>query len=399
MATRQRQICGLGTRRHVESTKESPNQGEPEPQAAATAAPGTVAAAATTVPTATSTVASAIVASDRMHLTEVDDQTEISLAMQWSRTHSALSLQSPPTKRLGSAFGPPPGVQLKSPPAALLPHLSPIDEAAIVSHVENDSLLQPDGRIVDAESCPIEGYAVEPEQIQSAVVALGVRQQIDQPTSSIASGVVPILCPIQSPIVHARASAQCGVPSAELAKHPVVPSPAAVPVPRAFSVPFSAVTSVQNGEELVNAPVPKSEISKGKVKASRSDVSPIPECPLPLKQPPLKQPPPHKAVPSASTMAGALTLAEQFDTQATCAYTVALAKHSPVPKRLLAHNVALANSLLPLAWQAHGIETGQTCFSSSVRGYSTFAYPDRPAGADPLVIAMPRGIGPKAPNQ
>ena len=43
-------------------------------------------------------------------------------------------------------------------------------------------------------------------------------------------------------------------------------------------------------------------------------------------------------------MAGVLTPAEQFEMQAAFAYTVALAKQSPVPKGLLARNVALAKA-------------------------------------------------------
>ena len=62
----------------LEPTKESPNQGEPEPQEAAMAAPGTVAVAATTVPAAISAVAAAVVASGHMHFTHTDVQTEIS---------------------------------------------------------------------------------------------------------------------------------------------------------------------------------------------------------------------------------------------------------------------------------------------------------------------------------
>ena len=56
-------------------------------------------------------------------------------------------------------------------------------------------------------------------------------------------------------------------------------------------------------------------------------------------------------------MVGVLTPAEQFEMQAAFAYTVALATQSLVPKGLRAHNVALANALLPVGWLAHGIET------------------------------------------
>ena len=90
---------------------------------------------------------------------------------------------------------------------------------------------------------------------------------------------------------------------------------------------------------------------------------------------PLKQPPPRKAVPSSSETSGVLTVTEQFEMQAAVAYTIALAKQSPVPKVLLAHNVALASLLPPVGWQAHGIEEGQLYFSDTVQGYTTCAYP------------------------
>ena len=48
---------------------------------------------------------------------------------------------------------------------------------------------------------------------------------------------------------------------------------------------------------------------------------------------PIKQPPPGKAYP-ISVGAGGLTAAEQFEMQAAFAYTVALAKQTPVPREL-----------------------------------------------------------------
>ena len=70
-----------------------------------------------------------------------------------------------------------------------------------------------------------------------------------------------------------------------------------------------------------------------------------------------------------------LTVTEQFEMQAVVAYTIALAKQSPVTKVLLAQNVALASLLPPVGWQAHGIEEGQLYFSDTVQGYTTCAYP------------------------
>ena len=52
-----------------------------------------------------------------------------------------------------------------------------------------------------------------------------------------------------------------------------------------------------------------------------------------------------------------------------------------------------ANAMVPAGWQALGLEEGQLYFCDTVRGYTTFAYPDRPAGVDPPVVASSRGEG------
>ena len=114
---------------------------------------------------------------------------------------------------------------------------------------------------------------------------------------------------------------------------------------------------------------------------------------------PLKQPPPRKAAPNSIGTSGVLTTTEQFEMQAAFAYTIALAKQSPVPRGLFAHMLARANALLPIGWQALGIEEGQLYFSGTVRGFTTFAYPDRPAGVDPHVVASTRGEGSRLPKQ
>ena len=59
----------------------------------------------------------------------------------------------------------------------------------------------------------------------------------------------------------------------------------------------------------------------------------------------------------------------------------------PVPKGLYAYNLARAKALLPPGWEALGLEQGQVYFSDTVRGYTTLSFPDRPAGAEPRVIA------------
>ena len=110
---------------------------------------------------------------------------------------------------------------------------------------------------------------------------------------------------------------------------------------------------------------------------------------------PLKQAPP---APNSIGTSGVLATTEQFEMQAALAYTIALAKQSPVPRGLFAHNLARANALLPVGRQALGIEESQLYFSDTIRGYTTFAYPDRPARVDPTVIGMTRGFGQRAPN-
>ena len=107
---------------------------------------------------------------------------------------------------------------------------------------------------------------------------------------------------------------------------------------------------------------------------------------------PIKQPPPGRSYPSTVGV-GVLSAAEQFEMQAAFAYTAALAKQVPVPKGLYAYNLARAKALLPPRWEALGLEQGQLYFSDTVRGYTTFSFPDRPAGAEPSVIAKTRGSG------
>ena len=106
---------------------------------------------------------------------------------------------------------------------------------------------------------------------------------------------------------------------------------------------------------------------------------------------PIKQPPPGKSYPR-TVGAGVLTAVEQFEMQAAFAYTASLAKQTPVPRGLFVHNLARANALLPTGWEALDLEHGQLYFSDTVRGYTTtFAFPDRPAGVEPSVIAKTRG--------
>ena len=105
---------------------------------------------------------------------------------------------------------------------------------------------------------------------------------------------------------------------------------------------------------------------------------------------PIKQPPPGKSYPR-TVGAGVLTAVEQFEMQAAFAYTASLAKQTPVPRGLFVHNLARANALLPTGWEALGLEHGQLYFSDTVRGCTTFAFPDRPAGVEPSVIAKTRG--------
>ena len=112
---------------------------------------------------------------------------------------------------------------------------------------------------------------------------------------------------------------------------------------------------------------------------------------------PIKQPPPGRAYPSTLGV-GVLSTAEQFEMQAAFAYTVALAKQTPVPSELFLHNLARANALLPVGWQALGIEEGQLYFSDTIRGYTIFSFPDRPAGVDPSAIAVTRGSGHRLPQ-
>ena len=107
---------------------------------------------------------------------------------------------------------------------------------------------------------------------------------------------------------------------------------------------------------------------------------------------PIKQPPPGRSYPS-TVGAGVLSTAEQFEMQATFAYTAALAKQVPVPKGLYAYNLARAKALLPPRWEALGLDQGQLYFSDTVRGCTSFFFPDRPAGAEPSVIAKTRGAG------
>ena len=114
-------------------------------------------------------------------------------------------------------------------------------------------------------------------------------------------------------------------------------------------------------------------------------------CPEPVMLP-IKQPPPGRSYPSTVGV-GVLSAAEQFEMQAAFAYTAALAKQVPVPKGLYAYNLARAKALLPPGWEALGLEQGQLYFSDTVRAYSTFSFPDRPAGAEPSVIAKTRGSG------
>ena len=94
-----------------------------------------------------------------------------------------------------------------------------------------------------------------------------------------------------------------------------------------------------------------------------------------------------------------LTAAEQFELQAASAYVAAFAKQTRVPRGLLMRHLTRANALLPAGWQALGIEAGNVYFCDTVRGYTTFAYPDRPAGVDPHVVASSRGEGHRLPKQ
>ena len=105
-----------------------------------------------------------------------------------------------------------------------------------------------------------------------------------------------------------------------------------------------------------------------------------------------------KAQPS-SVATNILTAAEQFELQAAFAYAAALAKQTPVPRGLLVHHLMRANALLPAGWQALGLEEGNVYFRDTVRGYTTSAYPDRPAGADPHVVASSRGEAHRLPKQ
>ena len=84
--------------------------------------------------------------------------------------------------------------------------------------------------------------------------------------------------------------------------------------------------------------------------------------------------------------------------QAAFAYTAAFAKQAPLPRGLFLHNLARANALLPTRWQALGIDDGQLYFSDTNRGYTTSAFPDRPTGADPNVIAVTRASGHRLPQ-
>ena len=102
---------------------------------------------------------------------------------------------------------------------------------------------------------------------------------------------------------------------------------------------------------------------------------------------------------SSSVATSILTAAEQFEMQAAFAYAAALAKQTRLPRGLLVHNLATAHALVPTGWQALGLEKGQLYFCDTVRGYTTFAYPDRPAGVDPHVVASSRGEGHRLPKQ
>ena len=62
---------------------------------------------------------------------------------------------------------------------------------------------------------------------------------------------------------------------------------------------------------------------------------------------------------------GVLTAAEQFEMQAAFAYSVALAKQTSVPRALFLHSLARAHALLPIGWQALGVEEGQLYFSDN----------------------------------
>ena len=175
-----------------------------------------------------------------------------------------------------------------------------------------------------------------------------------------------------------------------------------VPVPDVASRGAGNAEDLSESEQLADSPITKSEIAKA-VGSSSSSLLPdsVPPATSLISFPvmlPIKQPPPMKAQ-SNSVATSILTAAEQFEMQAAFAYAAALAKQIPVPRGLLVHNLLRANALLPECWQALSLEEGQLYFCDTVRGYTTFAYPDRPAGVDPHVVASSRGEGYRLPKQ
>jgi hypothetical protein len=167
-----------------------------------------------------------------------------------------------------------------------------------------------------------------------------------------------------------------------------------VPVPDVASRGAGNAEDLSESEQLADTPITKSEFAKAAGSSSSSllpdslpPATSLSSFPVML---PIKQPPPMKAQ-SSSVATSILTAAEQFEMQAAFAYAAALAKQTAVPSGLLMHNLTRANALLPANWQALGLEEGNVYFCDTDRGYTTFAYPDRPAGVDPHVVASFRG--------
>ena len=174
-----------------------------------------------------------------------------------------------------------------------------------------------------------------------------------------------------------------------------------VPVPDVASRGVGNAGDPSESGQLADSPIAKSEIAKtggssssSLLPASVPPVTSLTSFPVML---PIKQPPPMKAQ-SNLVATNILTVAEQFEMQAAFADTAALANQFPVPSGLLVHNLTRANALLPTGWQALGLEEGQLYFCDTVRGYTTFSFLGRPAGADPHVVASTRGDGHRLPK-
>ena len=273
-----------------------------------------------------------------------------------TRTLSTQSSKSPPANPKRSTCWLV-KIPLKSPPVHL--RLSP-PESQIVSSAAQDSgptslqVVIQDGPCL---SCPPPSVSDEPAGLQ--VYGCGARNQRDEQ------------CERDQP----PASPTLNVPFEE-----------AVPLPFTCSVasnPSSIATCAVSPTVLLYslAPLPTSLEEQ-----PEADVGPEPVM-LPIKQPP-----PGRSYPSTVGV-----VSSQPQSSLTCRQRLLIQLHWRSRCQYL-------RACMPTTW--HGLtrsfhqdgkrwawNKGQLYFSDTVRGYTTFSFPDRPAGAEPSVIAKTRGSG------